>query len=138
MAVYLGKRLVLANGVAGTSLVNGHAETHGSGGGDELTPAAIGAAEAAHTHDEYAPRPTGVTLTLNQADWNEYTYTCTQVVGVSGMRSSKYAIVGPAPIDWGVYTEANVRCGVQGYNSLTFAADKLPTSDIQVNVLMWG
>ena len=138
MAVYLGNRLVLANGVAGTSLANGHAETHAAGGGDELTPESIGAAPASHTHEEYATKPVAMTLTLPQSGWVEYTYSCVQTIGVSGMRSSKYAIVGPAPIDWGVYTEANVRCGVQGYNSLTFSADKLPTSDIQVTVLMWG
>ena len=138
MAVYLGKRLVLANGVAGTSLANGHAETHAPGGGDELTPESIGAAPAAHTHSEYAAKPTGIVINLPVSGWTQHTYTCVQTVGVSGMRSSKYAIVGPAPLDWGVYTEANVRCSIQGYNSLTFSADKLPTDDIEVNVLIWG
>lgn len=138
MAVYLGNRLVLANGVAGTSLANGHGQTHAAGGGDEVTPASIGAAPAVHTHSEYASKPETVTLTLTRAGWNQSTYTCVQTVGVSGMRSSKYAIVGPAPLHWGTYTQANVRCTVQGYNSLTFAADKLPTGDIEVNVLIWG
>ena len=119
MAIYLGNRLVLANGVAGTSLANGHGETHATGGGDEITPQAIGAA-------------------AYKTDWKEYTSTCTQTVGVSGMRSSKYAIVGPVPLDWGVYTEANIRCSVQGYNSLTFSADKIPNGDVDVNVLIWG
>ena len=138
MAVYLGNRLVLANGVAGTSLVNGHAQTHAAGGGDDITPESIGAAPASHTHEEYAPKPTAITLTLKKDDWIEYTYTYVQTVSVSGMRSSKFAIVGPEPLDWAVYTAANVHCGTQGYNSLTFAADKLPTSDIGVNVLIWG
>lgn len=39
MAVYLGNELVLANGVGGTSLANGHASTHAKGGSDELAPA---------------------------------------------------------------------------------------------------
>lgn len=138
MAVYLGNRLVLANGVAGTSLANGHAQTHATGGGDDITPESIGAAPASHTHEEYAAKPTAITVTLSKDNWTEYTYTCVQTVGVSGMRSSKFAIVGPDPLDWGVYTAANVRCGVQGYNSLTFSADTLPTSDIAVNVLIWG
>ena len=34
MAVYLGNELVLANGVGGTSLANGHASTHAKGGSD--------------------------------------------------------------------------------------------------------
>ena len=54
MAVYLGNELVLANGVGGTSLANGHASTHAKGGSDELAPADIGAAEEVHTHTEYA------------------------------------------------------------------------------------
>ena len=41
MAVYLGNELVLANGVGGTSLANGHASTHAKGGSDELAPADI-------------------------------------------------------------------------------------------------
>lgn len=138
MAVYLGNRLVLANGVAGTSLANGHAQTHASGGGDELTPESIGAAPVSHTHEEYASKPIALTVALPLSGWTEYTYSCSQTVGVSGMRSSKYAIVGPEPLDWGVYTEANVRCSVQGYNSLTFTADKLPSNDMNVNVLIWG
>lgn len=52
MAVYLGNELVLANGVGGTSLANGHASTHAKGGSDELAPADIGAAEEVHTHTE--------------------------------------------------------------------------------------
>lgn len=138
MAVYLGKRLVLANGVAGTSLANGHAETHAAGGGDDITPESIGAAAADHTHDEYAVKPVAMTVTLSKENWNEHTYNCTQTVSIPGMRSSKFAIVGPVALDWAVYTEANVYCGVQGYNSLTFAADKIPITDIDVNVLIWG
>ena len=57
MAVYLGNELVLANGVGGTSLANGHASTHAKGGSDELAPADIGAAEEIHTHTEYALKP---------------------------------------------------------------------------------
>lgn len=138
MAVYLGNKLVLANGVGGTSLANAHAATHAAEGGDPITPAAIGAAEAEHTHDEYAAKPVAMTIALPLSGWTEYTYTCTQTVAVSGMRSSKYAIVGPAPQEWQIYTAANVRCSMQGYNSLTFSADKLPIGDVSVNVLMWG
>lgn len=64
MAVYLGNELVLANGVGGTSLANGHASTHAKGGSDELAPADIGAAEEVHTHTEYALKPVSMVVEL--------------------------------------------------------------------------
>ena len=39
-----------------------HASTHSSGGSDPVTPAAIGAAAATHTHVDYLPK-TGGTMT---------------------------------------------------------------------------
>lgn len=138
MAVYLGNRLVLANGVAGTSLVNGHGSTHAAGGGDEITPASIGAAEAQHTHGEYAPKPVSMTVSLPVAGWTEYTYSCSQAVNVPGMRSGKFVLVSPVPLSWNAYVGANIRCTVQSYNVLAFSADKLPTEDISVNLLFWG
>lgn len=40
MAVYFGTNKVLDNGVAGTSLVLGHADTHSANGTDPLPPRA--------------------------------------------------------------------------------------------------
>lgn len=138
MAIYLGSRPILANGVGGTSLANAHAATHALEGGDPITPAAIGAAEAEHTHEEYAPMPVSMTLALPLSGWTEYTYTAVQTVTIAGMRASKFVIISPAPLDWQAYTAANVRCTVQGYNALTFSADRLPTADLEVNLLIWG
>ena len=121
MAVYLGNELVLANGVGGTSLANGHASTHAKGGSDELAPADI-----------------SMVVELPLDGWVVGTYSCTQAISVDGMRSGKYAIVGPVPKDWDEYVGANVHCAVQGYNSLTFLADKKPATDLRVNVLIWG
>ena len=70
--------------------------------------------------------------------WVVGTYSCTQAISVDGMRSGKFAIVGPVPKDWDEYVGANVHCAVQGYNSLTFLADKKPATDLRVNVLIWG
>ena len=136
MAVYLGNRLVLANGVAGTSLANGHAEAHAAGGGDEITPQSIGAAAAAHTHEEYAAKPVAMTVTLPKDGWNVTTYSCAQAISVNGMRAGKHVLVGPSGQHWGMYTEANVRCTVQGYNALAFTADRQPTGDIDINMLI--
>ena len=138
MAVYLGNELVLANGVGGTSLANGHASTHAKGGSDELAPADIGAAAEVHTHTEYALKPLSMVVELPLDGWVVGTYSCTQAISVDGMRSGKYAIVGPVPKDWDEYGGANVHCAVQGYNSLTFLADKKPATDLRVNVLIWG
>ena len=69
MAVYLGNELVLANGVGGTSLANGHASTHAKGGSDELAPADIGAAEEVHTHTEYALKPVSMVVELPLDGW---------------------------------------------------------------------
>ena len=41
MAVYFGTNKVLDNGVAGTSLVLGHADTHSANGTDPITPESI-------------------------------------------------------------------------------------------------
>lgn len=78
MAVYLGNELVLANGVGGTSLANGHASTHAKGGSDELAPADIGAAEEVHTHTEYALKPVSMVVELPLDGWVVGTYSCTQ------------------------------------------------------------
>lgn len=138
MAVYLGNKLVLANGVGGTSLANGHAETHAKDGGDPLSPSDIGAAEAAHTHAEYAEKPTSLELTLPKTGWTEGSYGCTQTVSAKGMRSGKLAIVSPAPEGYEEYVGARVYCALQGYGALTFSAAELPGADITVYVLMWG
>jgi len=138
MAVYLGSKLVLANGVGGTSLASGHAEAHAAAGGDPVSPASIGAAAAEHTHDGYMAKPTEIVVAIPKSGWTEYTYGSVQAVRVSGMRSTKLAILSAAPESWAAYTAANVHCAVQGYNALTFSADKTPTDDLNVNVVLWG
>lgn len=138
MAVYLGKKLVLANGVGGTSLANGHASTHAPDGGDPLTPESIGAASAEHIHTIYAPKPVTVTVTLPQSGWVQEGETYTQSVNVSGMTATTLALSGPAPASVNSYIGANIRCTVQGENSLTYAADKLPTADVEINLASWG
>ncbi len=137
MAVYLGNNKILDNGVAGTSLVLGHGETHGSSGTDPITPQSIGAAPAEHSHD-YAPVPQLQTVTLPLSGWNSYDYGCTQTVSVTGMRGSSLAIIAAHPDSYDAYMAARVRCSVQGWGALTFAAKKLPLTDLSVNVMILG
>lgn len=138
MAVYLGKKLVLANGVGGTSLANGHASTHAPGGGDTLSPESIGAARADHTHSGYAPKPVVMSITLPQSGWVQEGETYTQKVTVSGMTAATLALSGPASNSVTPYIGANIRCSVQGENTLTYAADKVPTADVEINLVSWG
>lgn len=138
MAVYLGKKLVLANGVGGTSLANGHASTHASGGGDALTPENIGAASADHTHSGYAPKPVTMTLTLPQSGWVQEGESYTQSATASGMTAASLALSGPASNSVTPYIGANIRCTVQGEDSLTYVADKVPTADVEINLVNWG
>ncbi|MEA5058932.1 MAG: hypothetical protein EOM66_06145 [Clostridia bacterium] len=137
MAVYFGTNKVLDNGVGGTSLVLGHGETHAAAGSDPITPESIGAAPAEHAHD-YAPMPFIQTVTLPQSAWTVYSYGCVQTVSVQNMRGSSLALVASHPNNYDEYMAARVRCSVQGWGALTFASKKLPSYDLNVNILIMG
>lgn len=87
---------------------------------------------------DYAAALTTMTVTLPVDGWKEGDYSCVQTVGVDGMRSSKNVIVGPKPLDWRTAADAGVHCNVQGYNSLTFGADEVPLSDIEIDIFILG
>ncbi len=137
MAVYFGTNKVLDNGVAGTSLVLGHADTHGANGTDPITPESIGAAPAQHTHT-YAAVPTVQTVTIPVSGWTSYSFGCTQTVSVTGMRGSSLVIVTAHPDSYDPYLAARVRCTVQGWGALTFSSRRIPTEDLLVNVMILG
>lgn len=137
MAVYFGANKILDNGVAGTSLVLGHGETHASGGSDPITPESIGAAPAQHTHG-YAPVPVIQTVTLPHSGWAVYSYGCVQTIAVPDMRGNSLVLVAAHPNDYDSYMAARVRCSVQGWGALTFAAKKLPPYDLNVNIMIMG
>ena len=113
MAVYFGTNKVLDNGVAGTSLVLGHADTHSANGTDPITPESIGAAPTQHTHT-YAAVPTVQTVTIPVSGWTSYSFGCTQTVSVTGMRGTSLVIVTAHPDSYDPYMAARVRCTVQG------------------------
>lgn len=137
MAVYFGKKKILDNGVAGTSLVLGHGETHALDGGDPITPESIGAAPAQHTHD-YARAPIIQTVTLPRARWQIFSTGCVQTIDVPGMRGGSLALIAAHPFQADEYMDTRTRCTVQGWDALTFWAKRLPAVDMDVNVLILG
>ena len=137
MAVYFGKNKILDNGVAGTSLVQGHAETHATGGSDAITPESIGAAPLEHSHS-YAKAPIVHTIQLPRNNWVTFSCGCMQTLDVPGMRASSLALIACHPNHYDAYMECRVRCAVQGWDALTFAAKKVPTSDLDVHVVIMG
>lgn len=137
MAVYFGTNKILDNGVAGTSLVLGHKETHAAGASDPITPESIGAAPAQHSHS-YAPLPILRAVTLPHGSWNVYSVGCMQTISVPGMRAASLALIVAHPDDLDAYMEARVRCTFQGWDALTFFAKKLPAYDLGVNVMIMG
>ena len=74
------------------------------------------------------------TVTLAASSWNS-TYK-TQSVTVSGVSSSSYVVVSPAPASHDMYAASWVRCTQLGTNSLTFACNVIPTSDLSVNIMV--
>ena len=138
MAVYFGPNKILDNGVAGTSLVLGHGESHATTGSDPTTPESIGAAPAQHSHSGYAPAPIIQTLTLYQSNWTIFSSGCLQTISAPGMRANSLILVVSHPNDYDYYIESRVRCSVQGWDALTFSAKKVPSFDISVNIIVMG
>ena len=61
-----------------------------------------------------------------------------QTVTVSGVTSSNYIVVSPAPASYDAYCEAGIYCSAQGVNSLTFKCDTAPSSSLTVNIMIIG
>ena len=59
-----------------------------------------------------------------------------QTVSVSGVTAINVVVVAPAPGSFDVYTEANIRCVTQGAGTLTFECKDVPSSDVEVNIVM--
>lgn len=76
-----------------------------------------------------------LSLTLEADGWgSSNTYTIT----ANGVTETNTIIVGPDPVSFNDYTEANVRCTEQAENSLTFAADEKPITELIVNVIIFN
>lgn len=59
-----------------------------------------------------------------------------QTVTVSGVTSSNYIVVSPAPASYEAYCEAGIYCSAQGSNSLTFKCDTVPSAALTVNIMI--
>lgn len=59
-----------------------------------------------------------------------------QTVTVSGVTSSNYIVVSPAPASYEAYCEAGIYCSAQGSNSLTFNCDTVPSTALTVNIMI--
>lgn len=96
------------------------------------------AARADHVHPSERPKATQVTLTA--AGWDSGTKK--QTVTVSGVLADTskqviwVAFASEAALD--AYMNAGIVPVAQGANTVTFRADKVPTADISVTVLMQG
>lgn len=96
------------------------------------------AARADHVHPSERPKAAQVTLTA--AGWNASTKK--QTVTVSGVLADTskqviwVAFASETALD--AYMDAGIVPVAQGANTVTFRADKVPTADISVTVLMQG
>lgn len=96
------------------------------------------AARGDHVHPSERPKATQVTLTA--AGWNASTKK--QTVTVSGVLADTskqviwVAFASETALD--AYMDAGIVPVAQGANTMTFRADKVPTADISVTVLMQG
>jgi hypothetical protein len=76
------------------------------------------------------------TITLPRANWTLFSSGCMQTLDVAGMRAGSLALIACHPDYYDDYMESRVRCAVQGWDALTFAAKKVPNNDLDVHVLI--
>ena len=121
------------------------------GGTDTITPESIGAAPASHASDTTihvtaeeksawdakADAPKSVSVTLAAASWDATAKTQTvTVTGVSATETDQLITPVPAMASQSAYYDASIKCTGQAANSLTFAADTIPTADLAVYVVI--
>lgn len=77
-----------------------------------------------------------LTITLSQSSWSSGS----QTVTATGVTTSNTVIVSPAPASLDDYGKSKVKCTAQASNKLTFtcSTDKVPTSNLTINVVILG
>lgn len=85
-------------------------------------------------------KPKAVSVTLTAAGWNattkKQTVTVTGVLADTSKQVIWVAFASETALD--AYMDAGIVPVAQGANTVTFRADKVPTADISVTVLMQG
>ena len=75
-----------------------------------------------------------ITVTLSSSGWSNNQ----QSVTATGVTADNDVIVSPASGSYDAYCESGVRCESQTSNRLTFKCTEIPTSDLSVNVKIFG
>lgn len=75
---------------------------------------------------------TTTAVTLSASGWSDNT----QTVSASGVTASNTVIISPVPSSYSNYGDSGVRCTAQATNTLTFACDTAPSSDLSINVVI--
>lgn len=103
--------------------------TQAAGGTDYQPPIPAGT---------YAAPSQGKAAALSASAWAGAAAPFTQAVTVQGVTAASNIIVTPAPASLEAYGAAQVRCTEQAANSLTFTCEKVPETNLTVNILIVG
>ena len=82
-----------------------------------------------------SPKPKSTLVTLPLSAWSNNTQTVT-VQGILADESKQLIQPMPTIADQAVYSAAGISCTGQAANKLTFKAQKVPTEDIQMYVVV--
>ena len=80
------------------------------------------------------PSQERITITLSSSGWSNNQ----QSVTATGVTADNDVFVSPAPGSYDAYCESGVRCESQSSNRLTFKCTEKPTSNLSVNVKIFG
>ena len=80
------------------------------------------------------PSQSRITITLSSSGWSNNQ----QSVTATGVTADNDVIVSPASESYDAYCEAGVRCESQTSKRLTFKCTETPTSNLSVNVKIFG
>ena len=83
---------------------------------------------------ESIPSQSRITVTLSSSGWSNNQ----QSVTATGVTADNDVIVSPASGSYDAYCESGVRCESQTSNRLTFKCAETPTSNLSVNLKIFG
>lgn len=101
------------------------------GGGDNITPEALGVYTKEEANGRFASKPRIQAITLLSSGWSGNSQTV-DVPGISGDEMAQKITVAPAMVSRAAYKAAMIECTEQSFNSLTFTAEEAPSSTLTV------